>query len=245
MRDGALDDAFPALAARSLLAMRDITKIHRAPGGDVAALRGISVTVESGGYVAVMGESGSGKSTFLSIAGCLDRATSGSYWLEGQAVSDLSADGLAELRKRRLGYVFQSFNLLPRMTVIDNVALPMAYAGLAPARRRARALERLAQVGIADYALRLPRQLSGGQQQRVAIARALVNDPAVIFADEPTGALDPANTAQVLDLFDGLNETGITIMLVTHDRTVGSRARRLLRFDQGTIASDVRQGRSR
>ncbi|HET6720177.1 MAG TPA: ABC transporter ATP-binding protein [Rhodocyclaceae bacterium] len=205
----------------------------------VRALRGISLRIDEGEFVAVMGPSGSGKSTFMNIVGCLDRPTSGHYELAGEAVESLSADQLAGIRNRRIGFVFQQFNLLPRTSALDNVELPLLYAGVEKAERVARARRRLEQVGLGDRLDHLPNQLSGGQQQRVAIARALVGNPRLILADEPTGALDSRTSVEVMALLQALNRDGITIVLVTHEPDVAAFAGRLIHFRDGQVISDA------
>jgi putative ABC transport system ATP-binding protein len=220
--------------------VRDLRKVYPLEGGeDVVALRGVDLTIEPGEFVAVMGPSGSGKSTFMHIVGLLDRPTTGSYAFAGHHVASLDADALADLRSRALGFVFQAYNLLPRTTAIENVELPMIYAGVpAPVRRRA-AMDALDAVGLVKYAEHQPNQLSGGQQQRVAIARSIVNAPQLILADEPTGALDTASSEDVMALFQRLNaERGMTVMLVTHEADVAAHARRLVTFRDGRIIGD-------
>ncbi len=202
------------------------------------ALNDVSVRIASGEFVAVMGPSGSGKSTFMNVLGCLDSPDSGTYRLDGQDVSNLPPDTLAGIRNRLVGFVFQSFNLLPRMSAVENVELPLIYAGVPAAQRRRRALARLADVGLAERALHQPSQLSGGQQQRVAIARALANDPKLILADEPTGALDTRTSVEVMALFQAFNAGGITVVLVTHEPDIAHFARRLLRFRDGRLIAD-------
>ena len=225
----------------ALIETRDLSRIYELDGGRVVALGGVSLDVEEGDFVAVMGPSGSGKSTFMNLIGCLDRPTGGSYRLAGKRVETQGADGLAALRNREIGFVFQQFNLLPRTDALGNVELPMIYAGVDRRTRRERAMAALARVGLTDRAHHRPNQLSGGQQQRVAIARALVNAPSLILADEPTGALDSRTALEILALFQELNREGVTIVLVTHDADVGRHARRLVRFRDGRLIEDMPQ----
>jgi putative ABC transport system ATP-binding protein len=204
----------------------------------VHALDGVSLRVEHGEFVAVMGASGSGKSTLMNIIGCLDAPTAGRYLLDGTDVRDIAEDDLADLRNRKIGFVFQSFNLVPRTSALANVELPLAYAGLNRSDRRERAQAALLAVGMADRVRHLPSELSGGQQQRVAVARAIVTNPSLILADEPTGNLDSHSTAEVLELFEALNETGRTVVLITHERDLAARARRRVRLGDGRVLAD-------
>lgn len=222
--------------------VENLTKIYGRGEQRVAALDGVSAQIEPGEFVAVMGPSGSGKSTFMNILGFLDRATSGEYYFEGRDVRDLDSDALAEMRSRKLGFVFQSYNLLPRTSALENVELPLVYAGLGEFRRREAALEAMRTVGVEDLASHTPSQLSGGQQQRIAIARALVNTPSLILADEPTGALDTKTSHDVMRLITRLNsEHAITILVVTHERDIAAYAHRLISFRDGKIESDAAQ----
>jgi putative ABC transport system ATP-binding protein len=222
----------------SAIRFTGIHKTYKNGSLEVPVLHGIDMTVEKGEYVAIMGPSGSGKSTMMNIIGCLDRATSGTYVLDGEDVSHLNDNALAEIRLRKLGFVFQGFNLLPRTDAIKNVALPLFYAGLSSKERTRRALETLDEVGLTDRAHHKPNELSGGQQQRVAIARALINDPAVLLADEPTGNLDTKTSAEIMALFDKLHESGRTIIMVTHDENVARNAARIIRLLDGLIVAD-------
>jgi len=214
--------------------------------GDIAvhALRGVSLRVERGEYVAIVGASGSGKTTLMNIIGCLDMPTSGTYRLNGLDVRAVEEDALADVRNREIGFVFQSFNLIPRTRAVANVELPLAYAGVQRTVRHERALSALSQVGLRERVQHLPSELSGGQQQRVAIARALVTNPAMILADEPTGALDTVSSGEVLGIFDRLNEQGRTIILITHEQAIADHARRIVRISDGTIVSDERGERA-
>jgi putative ABC transport system ATP-binding protein len=224
-----------------LIRVEDLHKDYVLGDTIVRALDGVSLAIDADEFVAVMGPSGSGKSTFMNILGCLDRPTSGAYWLAGADVAHMDDDELAAVRNRRIGFVFQQFNLLPRTSARENVELPLVYAGVPPRERRQRALERLAQVGLAERADHHPSQLSGGQQQRVAIARALINDPSLILADEPTGALDSRTSIEIMALLQQLNAGGMTIVVVTHERDIAAYARRLITFRDGRVQGDVRQ----
>jgi putative ABC transport system ATP-binding protein len=218
--------------------VRNVTKTYSSGALEVQALRGVTFTIARGEYVAIMGPSGSGKSTLMNVLGCLDRATTGTYFLDGVDVSQLDDNALAQIRLKKLGFVFQGFNLLARTDALKNVALPLFYAGVAPRERDEAAMARLTEVGLGDRAKHKPNELSGGQQQRVAIARALVNDPAVLLADEPTGNLDSKTSVEILGLFERLNAAGRTIIMVTHDENVASHAKRVLRMLDGLIVSD-------
>jgi putative ABC transport system ATP-binding protein len=235
-KEGAVD-----ATAASLIQLDHIHKIYKMGDVEIHALRGINLTIERGDFVAIMGASGSGKSTTMNIVGCLDKPTRGHYFLDGQDVSTLSKDELADIRNRKIGFVFQGFNLLSRTSAIENVELPMLYLGLKTAERMKRATEALEIVGLSQRMHNMPNQLSGGQQQRVAIARALVNQPAIILADEPTGNLDSRTSIEVMDVFQQLNqERGITIALVTHEPDIAQYARRVVVFKDGRIKRDER-----
>ncbi len=220
------------------LDLAQITKTYKSGSLEVPALQGVDLRVERGEYVAIMGPSGSGKSTMMNIIGCLDRPTTGSYHLDGEDVSRLDDNALAVIRLRKLGFVFQGFNLLARTDALKNVALPLFYAGIGARERDRRAMATLQEVGLADRARHKPSELSGGQQQRVAIARALVNDPAVLLADEPTGNLDTRTSADIMSLFDALHAGGRTIIMVTHDENIARNARRIVRLLDGRIVAD-------
>ncbi|MCX8499428.1 MAG: ABC transporter ATP-binding protein [Caulobacteraceae bacterium] len=221
-----------------MIAFRDLKKTYQMGDETVAALAGVSLSFPRGSYLAITGPSGSGKSTLMNILGGLDRPTSGQYLFEDEDVSHLDDDGLAHFRNQRIGFVFQSFQLLPRYSALQNVELPMVYAGIEVKERRERAAEMRAKVGLADRRHHRPTQMSGGQQQRVAIARSLANNPDLLLADEPTGALDSSTGKDVMALFEQLNSEGLTVILVTHDANVAARARRRVGFRDGLIVSD-------
>ena len=221
-----------------LIVARNLTKEYRMGDNVVRALDGVSLTIESGEFVAVMGPSGSGKSTFMNLIGCLDAPTGGEYFLAGENVAGMSSDALSGVRNRRIGFVFQQFNLLARTAALENVELPLLYSGVSKVERRERATRRLNQVGLGNRLDHQPSQLSGGQQQRVAIARALVNDPVLILADEPTGALDSKTSVEVMALLQQLNSEGITVVLVTHEQDVANFSRRIITFRDGHVVED-------
>ena len=220
---------------KTIAELRGVSKIYGSGDLEVKALDHLDLVIREGDYLAVMGASGSGKSTAMNILGCLDRPTQGSYRLNGMAIDQLDDDALAEVRNGSLGFVFQQFHLLPNATAMDNVMLPMIYAGIEPDERRERARSALERVGLGQRLENRPNQLSGGQQQRVAIARAIINQPSLLLADEPTGALDSQTTKEVLQLFDELHQQGITLVLVTHEDDVAARARQVARFQDGRI----------
>jgi len=222
----------------ALIEARALHKTYRMGDQEVRALHDVSLDIAEGDFVAIMGASGSGKSTLMYILGCLDRPSAGTLRLAGEEVEGLDGDALASIRNRRIGFVFQQFNLLPRTSALDNVALPMVYAGVKPAERRARALAALQRVGLGARAQHTPAELSGGQQQRVAIARALVNGPSLILADEPTGALDTQTSLDIMRLLAGLNAQGMTVVMVTHEADIAAWARRRIVFRDGRIVED-------
>ncbi|MBS1191626.1 MAG: transporter related protein [Rhodocyclaceae bacterium] len=225
-----------------VIRVANLVKSYETAAGAFPALKGVDLAVRAGEYVAIMGPSGSGKSTFMNLLGCLDTPTSGDYFLAGRNVASLDRDELAVLRNRTIGFVFQGFNLLPRMSLEDNVALPLVYRGVDREPRRARARQLLERVGLGQYAASLPSRISGGQQQRVAIARALVNEPQLILADEPTGNLDSHTSEEIMALFGEFNREGITVVLVTHEPDIANHARRQVRFLDGRIVSDRATG---
>lgn len=220
----------------ALIELDGVTRIYRMGEAELYALREVSLSIDRGEMVAIMGASGSGKSTLLNVIGTLDRPTSGRYTLDGQPTQQLDEQELSELRNAKIGFVFQSFNLLPRYTALENVELPMIYRGESPSARRKKALAALERVGLGERVHHLPNELSGGQQQRVAIARAVVNQPPLLLADEPTGALDSTTTVQVMELFASLHQEGMTVVLVTHDANIAAHAARVVTFKDG-IAS--------
>jgi putative ABC transport system ATP-binding protein len=224
-----------------VLELTDVTKVYGEGDAQVRALDGVSITVESGDYVAIMGASGSGKSTLMNIIGALDTVTDGTYRLDGIDVASLNDDALSIVRNRKVGFVFQSFNLIPRTTAIANVELPLMYRGIRRGERKRRAQEALAAVGLTDRMSHRPNELSGGQQQRVAFARALVTEPALLLADEPTGNLDSRSTKDVLALLDGIHDLGRTIVLITHEDEVAAHAKRVITLMDGRVTEDRRQ----
>ncbi len=226
-----------------IIRVGDLTRRYEMGGETIHALRGVSLEIERNEYIAIMGPSGSGKSTMMNVLGCLDTPTSGEYWLNGLEVSRLGDDALARVRNREIGFVFQTFNLLPRASALHNVELPMVYSGLAAAERRGRAAAALDRVGLANRMRHRPNELSGGQRQRVAIARALVNEPSILLADEPTGNLDSTTSAEIMHLFEELHRQGQTVVMVTHEPDIAAHAERVVTLRDGRVDSDrVTQG---
>lgn len=223
-----------------IIDIKDITRDFQLGNETVHVLKGIDLKIEKGEYVALMGPSGSGKSTLMNILGCLDTPTSGSYILNGKQVSEMPDNELAEIRNKEIGFVFQTFNLMPRTTALDNVALPMVYAGYSKSERNERATEVLTQVGLADRMDHKPNQLSGGQRQRVAVGRALVNKPSIILADEPTGNLDSKTSVEIMKLFGEIHANGNTVILVTHEEDIADHAHRIIRLRDGVIEKDTK-----
>ena len=227
---------------KKVIEVQNLVKNYHTAAGELEVLKNLSLSVEEGEFVALMGPSGSGKSTFMNILGCLDTVTSGRYILNGVDVADMNKDGLSKLRNEVIGFVFQGFNLLPRITLAENVALPLVYANVDKKTREEKALSMLKAVGLENFADRRPSQISGGQQQRVAIARALVNSPKLILADEPTGNLDTKTSFEIMDIFDSLNKKeGITVVLVTHEPDIAEFASRQIHFRDGIVESDIRK----
>jgi putative ABC transport system ATP-binding protein len=223
------------IQTKQVIALDQISKVYGMGETLVTALNDVSFEINQGEYCAIMGASGSGKSTAMNIIGCLDRPTSGSYYLDGENVAQLSSDRLAVIRNRKIGFVFQQYHLLAQLNATENVMLPMAYANIKPKERKERAIAALEQVGMGNRLTNLPNQLSGGQQQRVAIARAIVNQPVLLLADEPTGALDSRTTKEVIELFGALNQNGITVVMVTHESDVARHSRRIIWFEDGKV----------
>jgi len=226
-----------------MIELRDVYKIYSDGDSEIRALDGVNLTIEQGEFVAIVGQSGSGKSTCMNIIGCLDVPTKGNYYLNGTDVSTMNEIELSHIRNAMLGFIFQQYNLLPKLNLLENVELPLIYRGMPAKEREERALLALERVGLADRAKKMPSQLSGGQQQRVSIARALAGDPPVILADEPTGALDSKTGKEVLDFIKRLNNEGTTIVLITHDMTIAEQAKRIVRIQDGKIISDQPAGR--
>lgn len=223
---------------RPVIQMEELRKRYQIGDQEIQALRGVSLSIETGDFVAIMGPSGSGKSSMMNVIGCLDKPTSGEFYLDGYPVSQAHDDELAEIRNQKIGFVFQNFNLLPRTTAVENVELPMLYAGKSAKERRERAIRALIEVGLEERLYNKPNELSGGQQQRVSIARALVNDPVILLADEPTGALDTKTSEEIMGIFQQLNDAGKTVILVTHEPDIAEYAKRIVRFRDGQIVSN-------
>jgi putative ABC transport system ATP-binding protein len=224
---------------QEVIKLENIKRFFKIGDVEVQALRGVDLTINKGEYVALMGPSGSGKSTLMNLLGCLDTPSAGKYWLSGQDVSQMDDDELAEIRNKEIGFVFQTFNLLPRSTALDNVALPLVYAGYGRTERNERALKTLESVGLADRTDHKPNELSGGQRQRVAIARALINNPSIILADEPTGNLDTKTSYEIMELMEKIHEQGNTVIIVTHEEDIARRAHRIVRLRDGVVESDT------
>ncbi|MFB5673267.1 ABC transporter ATP-binding protein [Paenibacillus terreus] len=224
---------------KPVIQIEDLRKIYTIADQEIHALRGVNLTIEEGDFVTIMGPSGSGKSTMMNMIGCLDKPTSGRFFLDGYSILDAHDDELAIIRNQKIGFVFQSFNLLPRTTAISNVELPMMYGGIPARERRKRAIEALNSVGLGERMYNKPNELSGGQQQRVSIARAIVNDPVIILADEPTGALDTKTTADIMGIFQRMNDMGKTVIIVTHEPEIAAYAKRNIHFRDGQVISDV------
>jgi len=227
------------MEAKTIIQTQDLARIYRMGNETIHALRSVSISISKGEYVAFMGPSGSGKSTLMNIVGCLDTPSAGSYILNGKDVSNMTDNELAEIRNKEIGFVFQTFNLLPRSSSLENVALPLVYAGYGKSVREERAMQALESVGLGSRARHKPNELSGGQRQRVAIARALVNDPSIILADEPTGNLDTKTSYEIMDLFENLYAKGNTIIMVTHEEDIAKYAHRIVRLRDGLIESDI------
>jgi putative ABC transport system ATP-binding protein len=236
-----LPQTTPAHAARALIETQDLWKTYRMGAEAVHALRGVSIAIARGEYVAIMGPSGSGKSTLMNLIGCLDTPTRGSYQLNGKQVAQMDDDELARIRNKEIGFVFQSFNLLPRAAALHNVVLPLIYAGVPKTEREERAKDVLALVDLSDRMMHRPNELSGGQRQRVAIARALINNPSILLADEPTGNLDSKTGLEIIALFDRLHAAGNTIVLITHEADVAENARRIIHLRDGQVERDFRR----
>lgn len=232
------EESYLWFMSEALIRVKDITKVYEIGDQVVNALAGVDLLIKKNEYVALMGPSGSGKSTLMNMLGCLDTPTSGQYWLNGIDVANMSDDELAEVRNKEIGFVFQTFNLLPRYTSLENVTLPMIYGGANKADRHARGMEVLEQVGLGDRVEHNPNELSGGQRQRVAVARALVNKPSIILADEPTGNLDTKTSKEIMHLFSEIHEQGNTIIIVTHEEDIAAHAHRIVRLRDGKIESD-------
>ncbi|QGG49043.1 ABC transporter ATP-binding protein [Heliorestis convoluta] len=227
-------------ATKPLILLENLNKIYQTGEERIFALNGLNLSIEEGEFVAIMGPSGSGKSTMMNVIGCLDQPTEGHYYLNNQPIAKASDDELAAIRNKKIGFVFQSFNLLPKLSALENVELPMLYSGLSRQERREKAAEALEKVGLAHRMQNRPTELSGGQQQRVSIARALVNDPLLLLADEPTGALDSRTTVEIMEIFQSLHEQGKTILVVTHEAEIAEYAQRLILFRDGEIVEDKR-----